>query len=183
MQIWRQVYPNLGKGNKPAILRQPQDGLIKAKNPMEFRDARGQSIRLAASAELQIVDSVIGPTFEVFGPTFLRIHSSQNIRGGKYRTSCYIENLVGFSTSDVFCQTTDKGIDQLCVLSGGITIYEIDEQGHLFTIIDVPEGKMAVMTVHDSKPMRERYTAELQNISDAIYDRVLKEFLDGRRWL
>lgn len=98
--------------------------------------------------------------------------------GGKYRTSCYTQCM-----NTLFTENESSNTDVFYGLSDDIHIWEYDEWGRRFPIVSITEGQKVILKFDDSKQMRERYTVvNVDEITDADYDRITNNFMNNKNW-
>lgn len=77
----------------------------------------------------------------------------------------------------------DENRDAFYALAGGVPIWEWDEEGKSFVIVEVPEGYKAILHHDSTKPMRKRYIVEeVCPITSEEWAHIAFNYIDPGRW-
>jgi hypothetical protein len=96
---------------------------------------------------------------------------------GKYRTSCW------FCPFSMYARNLDESRDAFYALAGRVPIWEWDEEGKSFLIVEVPEGYKAILRHDSTKPMRQRYIVEeVCPITPEEWIHIASKYMDPGRW-
>lgn len=182
MSAWSVTY-----SENRSLMGQFSDGVVtptatpyKFSGKTELREQTGQRLRLGSGAEFRVGMSPLGLSAMTSGEVMLM--GSAYPMHHKYVTSCWTCGKIANSVVDIFMRHVDEMTDEYLVTSGCLSIFEFDESNRPFVICSVSEGQKALMKHDLSKPMRQRYGAELADISDGEYDYIVSEYLDPRKW-
>ncbi len=167
------------RGVSPSGLLQPNQ-LLSVPSRTEFRDDQGQVLRLAAGAEIQLIDSPYGIRPEYFG----EVGVLKKGGCGKYRTSCWVNVHLPAERPDFLVRPSNQpNHDEFLVFSGNLLISEFDDDQRPFEIAYVREGDRLVLEHSPAKPISSRYNVvSVSPITDADYDYFLANYLDPRKW-
>ncbi len=148
---------------------------------VEIRDNNGLIFRLGEHPEFSLELTVIGIAPIFFGSVFKTRFSGYppTMCAGKYRTSCYLKCPTTLHTENV-----EDGLDVFYSLSEETEIWEYDEKGKKFPIINVEEGYKVYLRYISNRPMRERYNIEkIQPISHQEYDYIAMNYMNPKYWI
>ncbi len=93
--------------------------------------------------------------------------------------------ITGKASTIQYCRPEAKkaDVDTFYGLHGDTFIWEYDEAGQKFPIVNVPEGYKATLAYLDTQPMRQRYTVTgMQPIIDEEYDYIVNRFMNPKHW-
>jgi hypothetical protein len=157
--------------------------LITNSSRIEIRDEHGMILRLGSNSEVELIFDQNAKRYVLswFGEVFkMRLTSGKSLQlnlCGKYRTSCWM------CPMSTFAQNVDAVRDTFYALFDTVPIFEYDELGVEFPIIEVPEGHKVTLRHADSQPMRKRYASEsVEPITSEEYEYITKHFLNPNRW-
>jgi len=168
--MWRLTYSEEG-GSRGSV-----DENVEIYGRKEIRNDLGEIYRLSDTGVLKILPS---SSVEIYGECFIKNFLS---KGGKYRTSCWMKSLDS-SSVDIFCNTIAENTDVIMAITGGLVIYEYDEQGKAFPIISMSEGKKAIIK-YDPKAEKiiDRYSAKVEDITLEEMDLVVSKYMHPVKW-
>ncbi len=163
---------------------------IKTRNCwVEVRDDFGLVMRLGPNSELSYVLDPQGgniahpseqPSLIFFGEVYkfrYYVRPLEIVACGKYRTSCW------YCPSSMYARNLDDNRDAFYALAGSVPIWEWDEVGESFVIVEVPEGHKAILRHDSKKPMRKRYVVEeVYPISPEDWAYIASNFANPGRW-
>jgi hypothetical protein len=150
---------------------------------IEIRDEQGMILRLGENSEVEVIFDNNAKRYVLswFGEVFkMRLANGQPLSlnlCGKYRTSCWM------CIHSTFAQNIDVHRDAFYALFGHVPIFEYDELGVEFPILEVPEGHKAVLYHDDAQPMRKRYVTEsVVPITSKEYNYITQRYLNPSGW-
>jgi len=159
------------------------DKLATNGSRIEIRDDQGMILRLGSNSEVELMFDQNAKRYVLswFGEVFkMRLSSGQPLQlnlCGKYRTSCWMCLL------STFAQNIDAVRDAFYAPFGDVPIFEYDETGTEFPIVEVPEGHKVILVHDHSQPMRKRYATEsVLPIASEEYDYITEHYLNPNRW-
>lgn len=165
---------------KQAQLIGLNDLILSNESRIEIRDNTGLVFRIGPHSEFSLEQTVIGISPVYYGSIYkTRFSGIPSVMcGGKYRTSCYTQCM-----NTLFTENESSNTDVFYGLSDDIHIWEYDEWGRRFPIVSITEGQKVILKFDDSKQMRERYTVvNVDEITDADYDRITNNFMNNKNW-
>ncbi|GEM88507.1 hypothetical protein [Meiothermus granaticius] len=202
MRYWINRVLREDQRNLPILLRQEKevnlldntvlsvgDQLRTRNGWVEVRDDFGLVIRLGPGSELayaldpqggNIAHPLEQPSLIFFGEVYkfrYYVRPLEVVACGKYRTSCW------YCPSSMHARNLDENRDAFYALAGSVPIWDWDEKGESFVIVEVPKGHKAVLRHDSMKPMRKRYIVEeVCPISSDEWIRIASNYMDSGRW-
>lgn len=202
MKYWINRIIQEDQHNLPILLRQGKevhlaedtvlsvgDQLRTLNGWVEVRDDFGLVVRLGPSSELayaldpqggNIAHPFEQPSLIFFGEVYkfrYYVRPLEVVACGKYRTSCW------YCPSSMHARNLDENRDAFYALAGGVPIWEWDEEGKSFVIVEVPEGYKAILHHDSTKPMRKRYIVEeVCPITSEEWAHIAFNYIDPGRW-
>ncbi len=134
------------------------DALIKTNNSrVEITASDGFVYRLGGDSEFCVENTIEGLKPVFFGSVYFSPPNETvmagGTSGGKYRTSCWI-----LAKSHLLIENVDDNTDRYYAFEKGFDVYEYDESGREFLIMNVKPFTSCDLYCDLTKPMRERYT-------------------------
>lgn len=101
-----------------------------------------------------------------------------NMLSGKYQTSCYVQ-----CPLTLYMENVEDNLDVFYSFSEIAEIWEYDEKGKRFPIVNIEEGYKVGLRFYERRPMRERYIVEFNEpITNDEYDKITLNYMNPKNW-
>lgn len=162
------------------VILETYDYIETKDGKVEIKGHTGLRFRLGDNSTFVLEPTEIGviPVFhgKVFKGRFGGIPIT--MCGGKYRTSCYVQ-----CPPTIFAKSIETNLDTFYSIGDNLEIWEYDERGKKFPIVNIEEGYKVALRFHEGKQMRERYEVDtIEEIKDEEYDNITSNYMNPKNW-
>lgn len=146
---------------------------------VELKTVDDSVFRLIGKSEFCLESTMSGIIPVVYGNVFYKQSGSFIKSYWKYRTSCY----VGKSDSYII-ERIDEKQDIYYNLSEELNIYEYDERGNKFDIVNIMPYQKCILSYDSSKPMLKRYTVtNVENLKENDILKIYANYMSNEKWI
>lgn len=147
---------------------------------VELTSAGGSIIRLTEQSEFCIESSVDGIIPVLYGNVFYKEGKMEVYAGHvKYRTSCFCSR-----TSSIVAEKVNGNSDRYYTMEEPLTIYEYDECGHRFEIVNLKPYQQCILNYNIQNCMRERYRVkEVRDLDTKDMVEIFEKYIKPDKWI
>lgn len=154
------------------------DAIINSRDSVVvLDDYHGNRIKLLPNSEFTITNSVLGYRPISYGHVHIDYHGENQILSHhKYVTTCWVDSRYrDFSCSISRLSATQ---DIYYTYASPITIFELDEQGQRFDIVDVEPYQRCILSFTENVNMRSRYhVSQLESYDEVTISKLFQRYL------
>ena len=160
-----------------------QNSTLVVPGRTELQSSEGDILRLQKGTEFRLVEAEEGVQPVISGGEVFGVLTKSWI---KYTRSCWNCSLHSSPPLQLLIRPhpTKDYIDEYLLAVGDMIIHEFDKNGRHFTICGLSGGNKAYVSYNPNIPVGpDRYSSEIESMTNEDWDYVLHNYLDHRKWM